>query len=78
MPKYTNIKVRNELVVMLKRCQRPHEPLSDTLKNILDPIRIYERETEARVRDLGKVPDIPLPRTVNPAKYERGVKEATQ
>lgn len=75
MPKYTSIKVRDVLVVMLKRCQRPHEPLSDTLKAVLDPIRVYEREAEARVRDLDKVKDIPPVPTVNPDRYKRGVKE---
>lgn len=51
MPKYVSVKVRAELVELLKRCRRPGEPLSDTFKNILDPVRIYDREAEARARD---------------------------
>ena len=46
MSKYINLKVRVELVDLLKRCQRPGEPLSDTLKALLDPVRVYDRERE--------------------------------
>ena len=51
MPKYTTVRIRAELVEMLKRCQRPHEPLSDVIKTIIDPVRVFERENEARERD---------------------------
>ena len=49
--KYQTIKVRGELVELLKRCQAPGEPLSDTLKQLLDPVKVFEREKEARGRD---------------------------
>lgn len=51
MARYLTVKVRAELVAMLRRCKRPGEPLSDTFKNLLDPTRIFEREAEARERD---------------------------
>lgn len=46
MPKYSSLKVRVEIVELLKRCQREGEPLSDTLKQLLDPVRVHERERE--------------------------------
>ena len=51
MPKYATVKVRAELLELLKRCRRPGEPLSDTFKNIIDPVRVYDREAEARERE---------------------------
>lgn len=51
MSRYVNLKVRVELVELLKRCQVPGEPLSDTLKQLLDPVKVHEREREADVRD---------------------------
>ena len=51
MPKYVSVKVRAELLELLKRCRRPGEPLSDTFKNIIDPMRVYDREAEARERE---------------------------
>ena len=42
--KYTTIRVRHEIVEILRKCQRPGEPLSDTLTALLDPMRIHERE----------------------------------
>jgi len=49
--KYQNLKVRQELVELLKRCQIPGEPLSDTLKQLLDPVKVWERERQAELRD---------------------------
>ena len=56
MPKYVSVKVRAELVEMLKRCRRPGEPLSDTFKYIIDPVLVSQREAEALGREkAGKV-----------------------
>ena len=44
MSKYQNLKVRIEIIDIIKSCQRPQEPLSDTLKAILDPLKIMERQ----------------------------------
>lgn len=46
MTRYQNLKVRKELVDILKRSQLPGEPLSDTLKALIDFVKVYERERE--------------------------------
>ena len=53
MAKYVGVKLRAELVELLKRCQRPGEPLSDTFKYIIDPVLVFEREKEAKEREKG-------------------------
>ena len=44
MSKYQKLSVRKELVDMLKSCQLPKEPLSDTLSALLDPVRVFQRQ----------------------------------
>ena len=45
---YKHLKVRPDLYALIKRCKRPGESLSDTLKQLLDPVRVHEREQESR------------------------------
>ena len=50
LPKYQTIKIRREVLEILRGCQREGEPISDTLQSLLDPLRIRDREKEkARV-----------------------------
>ena len=44
--KYQSVKLRPEIVELLKRCKRPGESLSEALKALLDPVRVHEREKE--------------------------------
>ena len=50
MSKYQNLKVKVEMVDLLKHCQKPGETLSETLKALLDPMRVFERVQEARAQ----------------------------
>ncbi len=44
---YINIKVRQELHDLIFSCKLPGEPISDTLRSILDPVRVQERQKAA-------------------------------
>ncbi len=44
---YINLKVRQEVHDLVKGCQLPGEPLSDTLRAIIDPVRVQERQKMA-------------------------------
>lgn len=50
MPKYVGIKIKKEILDVIKQCQRPGEPLSDTLLFLLDPLKITGRVNEAAKR----------------------------
>lgn len=46
--KYYNVKIRQEVVELLKSCQLPHEPLSDTLNALMDFSRVARRQQERK------------------------------
>ncbi len=48
---YKHLKVRPDLYAVIKRCKLPGESLSDTLKWLMDPTRVYERQKQAELRD---------------------------
>ena len=45
---YINLKVRQELHDLIRSCQVPGEPLSDTLRAIVAPGRVAERQKAAQ------------------------------
>jgi len=52
--KYKTIKIRGEVLWILRSCQREGEPLSDTLQALLDPLRIRDREKEKAQAEKGE------------------------
>ncbi len=50
---YINIKVRKEVHDLIHSCKLPGEPISDTLRSILDPVRVQERQKAAQAARKG-------------------------